>query len=85
MISGSKDCTSGGTSDVVVFVPQMGSDDKEEAPDLMDLMQMEALYCVAKKQGFLPPMMLEQVGGFTMKMNSFFIEAQQRIKAFDEE
>ena len=53
---------------------------EKEAPDMMDLMQMEAIYTVANGQGFLPPLMLEQVGVFTMKMNSFFIEAQQRIK-----
>ena len=38
------------------------------------------VYTVANGQGFLPLLMLEQVGVFTMKMNSFFIEAQQRIK-----
>ena len=51
---------------------------EKEAPDLMDMMQMEAVYTVAREQGMLPPMMLQQVGGFTMQMNSFFIEAQQR-------
>ena len=46
--------------------------------DMMAYMQMDAVYSIAKAQGFLPPPMLQQIGQFTMMMNGFFIEAQRR-------
>ena len=40
--------------------------------------QMEAVYTIAKEQGFLPPPMLEMIKEFTLQLNHFFIAAQQR-------
>jgi len=40
--------------------------------------EMQAAYEIAKEQGVLPPQLLEQMYGFGMQMNRFFIAAQQQ-------